>query len=84
MNHYETKIGWCSICNQGWLEIWKTLKTSKLTIVCSECEAQYNSPEDALRKVNPGLYSVDTDGLVTEPSIEEIIEADWQRFILKV
>ena len=81
--NYDTKIGWCSICNQGWLEIWKTAKSGKLTVVCSECEVQYDSPDDALRNVNSGLYSVDKDGIVTEPTIDELTQADWLRFILK-
>jgi len=82
MNHYKTKIGWCLICDQGWLEIWQTMKTDKLTIVCSECETQYDSPDDAFAKTNPRLYSVDIDGYVTKPSDDKMSEADWVRYII--
>jgi hypothetical protein len=82
-NGYKTKIGWCSVCNQGWLEIWKTGKTGKLTVVCSECDTQYDSPTDALQGQNASLYAVDIDGLVASPTAEELERQGWTRYILR-
>ena len=84
--NYATKIGWCAFCNQGWLEIWKTVKTNNLTVVCSECDSQYDSPEEALnentRNRNARLYSVEIDGITIDPTNEELAEVDWQRYII--
>jgi hypothetical protein len=81
---YKTKIGWCRFCNQGWLEIWKTGKTGKLNIVCSECETQYDSPREALRKINPRLCSVGIDGFGFLPTVEELAASGWDWYIIGV
>jgi hypothetical protein len=81
---YKTKIGWCAFCNQGWLEIWKTGKTNKLNIVCSECDTQYDLPGDALRERNPRLYSVEIDGFGVVPTDEELAAAGWDWYIIGI
>jgi hypothetical protein len=80
----KTKIGWCGFCDQGWLEIWKTGKTGKLNIVCSECETQYDSPRDALRETNPRLYSVEIDGFGIVPTAEELAVTGWDWYIIGI
>lgn len=78
MDTYEFKIGWCKICNQGWLEIVKDKADQKLFICCSECESEWDSPE----KTNDTKLSTQNKyGMVETPTINEIEAYGWMKYI---
>ena len=41
----QFKVGWCSICNQGWQVITQTSDRT-LTVCCEECMSARPMPED--------------------------------------
>ena len=45
-------IGICKVCNYGMLEINFDIMKNDCSIMCDECFAEWNNPEDALRNVN--------------------------------
>ncbi|PKM80589.1 MAG: hypothetical protein CVU89_12690, partial [Firmicutes bacterium HGW-Firmicutes-14] len=75
---YNYKVVWCPICNQGWVEIVKEKDTNELFILCSECETEWDTPNEI--SVKNGTRS--KYGRVIEPTHEEIINKGWQNFIL--
>ena len=78
--NYPNKVGWCRFCNQGWLEILKEIATGRLSIVCSECDAEYDTPEDMIS----GRYSSPyKGGRRADPDIEEIKAIGWDSYILR-
>ena len=68
-------IGMCKICRQGLLEIVKDEVTEKIFICCDECEAEWDSPLDALCMRNG---TRDKYGKIVYPSLEEIQEKKWE------
>ena len=78
MDEYEFKIGWCGICNQGWLEIVKDQQTQKLFICCSECESEWESPEDVIDRT---LSTQRKYGMIELPVYNEIKESGWEKYI---
>ena len=45
-------IGICGVCKQGLLEIVKDKTTKKIYICCEECEAEWDTPVNALCNKN--------------------------------
>ncbi len=72
------KIGWCPICNQGWIEIVKEKKTGALFLCCDECGGEWANPDDI---GNRGTR--DKFGQVTEPTISEIRAKGWEKYIIE-
>ena len=77
--NYPNKIAWCKFCDQGWLEIIKEIATGEFSIVCSECDTQYVSPEDAIHSRNGDLYK---GGRAIAPDIEEITAIGWDKYMI--
>ena len=78
MNEY--RIGICPFCDgQGQVIIVKEKKTKTLYVSCDECETQWNTPDD----FNSGncLPSINTFGLYEKPTIDEIKEKGWDKYI---
>lgn len=67
-------IGICGVCKQGLLEIVKDKTTKKIYICCEECEAEWDTPVNALCNKNGtrGKY-----GEIIYPSLEEIKAQNW-------
>ncbi len=80
MNTYEYKVAWCTICNQGWVEIVKDRTTKKLFVCCSECESEWDSPDNVKSK---DLATQDTFGQIDRPNYDEIVQRGWEKYILK-
>ncbi len=72
-------VGQCLICHQGMLEIVKEKKSGKIFVACDECEAEWETPEDALKNINGtrGKY-----GAVSEVTFKEIQDLHWDKYIL--
>ena len=73
------QISSCPICRQGMVEIVKECSTGILFLLCDECEAEWDSPEDI------GVYgkgSRQKYGRVTAPTECEISDRDWTEYIL--
>ena len=41
---YKNVVGWCPICNQGWIRIVVDDDSNQLFCCCSECENEWNDP----------------------------------------
>ena len=67
-------IGRCQICNQGLLEIVKDEELYKIYICCDECEAEWDTPLDALNHRNGTRRKY---GKVVYPSLDEVQEKKW-------
>ena len=80
MNDYKYKVAWCKICNQGWLEIVKEKATKKLFICCSECESEWESPED-LNNLEASTQS--KYGMIEIPDYDDIVSKGWEKYILE-
>jgi hypothetical protein len=74
----EYHIGQCLFCHQGMLEIVKEKTSGKIFVACDECEAEWENPEDALKKVNGtrGKY-----GAVSGITLNEIQALHWDKYI---
>jgi len=71
-------IGQCLVCHQGMLEIVKEKISGKVFVACDECEAEWENPENALKKVNGtrGKY-----GAVSEVDLTEIQALNWDKYL---
>lgn len=79
-NDYKYKIAVCPFCMQGWVEIVKEFDTNTLYLCCSECEIEWDSPEDVLNKTKGTRFKY---GKVTEPTYEEIMMKRWANYVIK-
>ena len=75
-------IGVCKACNYGMLEVQYNLKSKVCSIMCDECLAEWNTPNDALKKVN-GFRKSYTEVESRTATMEEIKEIGWEIFILR-
>lgn len=73
-------IGNCPICHQGRQIIAKENSTSKMYVVCEECESEWENPQDAIDK-KPALR--DTYGPSAFFSREEIAHHPWGTYLHK-
>ncbi|MGE7978349.1 hypothetical protein [Psychrobacillus sp. NPDC093200] len=80
MGFYENKVAWCPICSQGWLEIVKDTITDELFILCSECENEWDNPVEIT--ISTAREEV-SENIVSEPTLEEISQINWNKYILK-
>ncbi len=74
----ECFIGQCLVCHQGMLEIVKEKSTGIIFVACDECEAEWENPDDALKRVNGtrGKY-----GVILGVSLDEIQVKKWDKYI---
>ena len=80
MDKYINKIVWCPICNQGWVEILKDSETNELFCYCSECESEW---DDITNITKNSANSPEKHKQVCEPKESEIIEKNWDKYIIK-
>ena len=73
-------IGYCPICRQGLLEIVKEKTTDKLFIYCDECEAEWETPANAVNNVNGSRNKY---GEIVEATETEIATKKWQDYVIK-
>jgi len=77
-SNYDYKVAWCYVCDQGWVEIKKTIESDMLILQCSECFSQWENPL-AYKKKEFIEYEIS----VTEPEFEEIINVGWDKHIVE-
>lgn len=74
-------IGSCPICNEyGRLEIDRDTTSGQCIIICEECLAEWQNPEDALKNIN-GKRQVCKANVLRSATLEEIKEIGWEKFI---
>lgn len=78
-NEFQYKIGSCPLCKQGYLEVVKEQDTCKLFILCDECEAEWENPQDALQFKNGFRFKY---GKVIEPTFDEISNLGWNKYLV--
>ncbi|MBY0159713.1 hypothetical protein H0178_28670 [Cytobacillus firmus] len=76
--NYPYKVAWHGSC-QGYFEIWKELATNRFYLECDECSTQVDSPED-LNKHKASEYFYE---LSVYPTLEELEDIDWIKYIIK-
>lgn len=76
----DNKVKWCPICNQGWVEIVKDVKTGQLFCCCSECESEWDDASNIERK---SANSPEKYGKIYDPEEEEIVKKGWDKYILR-
>ena len=70
-------FGECPICRQGQLVAVKSVLSSKLLLMCDDCESQWSSPQDAESYEN----ALQSEERVVAASDEEVSEAGWDGFV---
>ena len=76
-------IGNCPICRDyGMLEILFNFKEKKCSIMCEECWAEWNSPEDVFKSVK-GFRKSYPEAEARTATIEEIRAAGWEKYIVE-
>ena len=83
---HPTKIAWCSVCDQGWIHIFKDKLGNypNLYMECDECYACWTSATDVLGKekvdADLALYNIETWSVV--PSVAEIRQYGWEKYLI--
>ena len=72
-------IGSCPICKQGMLEILKEKKTGRLFISCDECEADWETPREALSNQGATRFHYD---LADSTTPQEIETTGWLKYLI--
>ncbi|WKA57070.1 hypothetical protein QWY16_11195 [Planococcus shenhongbingii] len=78
---YDFKVDWCKICGQGWVTIVKDKVTNQFTVMCAECENEWDHPLHAQSNIK--TKEVSEEHLVVNPSKEEIQENGWDVYIIR-
>ncbi len=74
-------IGQCPICRgYGRLEVDKDISNNEYLIMCDECFAEWNSPQEALKNINGHRENI-KKGLVRSATWQEIMSMGWEIFI---
>jgi len=74
-------IGICKVCNYGMLEILYNFKIGKCSIMCDECLAEWNSPEEALDNIN-GFRKSYPKAEARRATLEEVANAKWEKYVI--
>ncbi|WP_123040556.1 hypothetical protein [Cohnella candidum] len=77
--YYPFKVAWHDGC-QGWFVIWKDIVNNKFYVECTECCSQLDSPEYILSDKD---FSIDSYGISLYPTLDEIKEIGWDKYIIK-
>ncbi|MBH0171444.1 hypothetical protein [Fictibacillus sp. 18YEL24] len=80
MNYLIKKVGWCLICDQGWVEIYKDKNIKKLFVCCDECESRWEHPNE-IGNVDITTSIFDSQIEISQPTMEEIIKEGWDKYI---
>ena len=73
-------IGNCPICC-GLLEIVISINDHKCSIMCDECFAEWNTPENAFNKLG-GFRTLTNEVRVKAASLDEIKRVNWEKYII--
>ena len=73
----DFKIGWCYICNGGWVSIMRTPDYHYFCI-CENCRAQWDTPEDFFEKGGRPVEDYPTQVRVTR---EELDRIGWSKYL---
>jgi len=76
---YNSKIGWCHVCNQGWVSIVKA-DNELCYCMCEECETEWNSPKEFLDK-QEGTHFVYPSAI--NLSDEDVENSNWKQYIIR-
>jgi hypothetical protein len=82
MDYYIHKVGWCLICNQGWVEINKDKNSKELFVCCEECEAMWEHPND-IREVDIAKLTFESEIELVQPTNDDILNKGWDKYILR-
>ena len=75
-------IGQCPTCGKyGRLEIDKDIADNKYLIICEECLAEWDSPQDAIKNIN-GRRDSCHERRIRNASFDEIKDIGWDKFIV--
>ena len=80
--HYLYKVGWCKVCDQGWLVIAKEIASAKFWIICDECSTLYITPREMIDGIPP-QQPHKVGGYCESPGIEEITTIGWDSYVFK-
>ena len=81
MQKYDNKVAWCSVCDQGWVQIRKDRKTKELFVVCDECESRWEHPNETIKKyIATSIF--DTDIEIEIPTEQEVRFKKWDKYII--
>ncbi|GGB27778.1 MULTISPECIES: hypothetical protein [Mucilaginibacter] len=69
INNSNYHVAWCPFCNQGWVDIIKDSLTSKLFLLCAECDTLWDDPID-VELGNPIVSKMEIN--MEEPILKEI------------
>ena len=82
MSSHKYYIGECPICDgYGMLEIIYNLKVKNCSIMCDECLAEWDNPENALKNIN-GCRESYKEVEARTATIKEITKAGWRKYVL--
>jgi len=73
-------IGGCPVCC-GMLEIIIGVNDQKCSIMCDECSAEWDSPENALNRIG-GSRSSSNGVKVRTATFDEIKKANWGKYVI--
>lgn len=73
-------IGVCKVCQYGMLEIIFNFQKQKCSIMCDECLAEWETPDNALQNVKGFRKSYEKFEARTA-TLEEVQQAGWENFI---
>jgi hypothetical protein len=73
-------IGSCHICC-GMLEVVVNINDYKCSIMCDECSAEWENPENALNKFK-GFRTLTSEVEVRTATLDEIQKAKWEKYII--
>lgn len=75
-------IGKCPICNKyEMLETVMNESSNSLYIMCDECSAEWDNPEDALKDIR-GHRETYPDSKVRSATVDEVTKESWNKYII--
>lgn len=76
-------VGKCPICKgYGMLEVIVDTINKKFSVMCEECSAEWQNPDDALKNIN-GVREAFTGNKVRNATLEEIKTIGWEKYIVE-
>ena len=74
----ECNVGWCPLCDQGWITVVKSILTSNLYLCCRECDTEWKNP---YKLEAEHCLPFNTYGRYEFPTKDEIINYGWSEFL---
>lgn len=86
-NHNEFRefiVGWCPVCDQGWIEIVLHVNEDRLKCECQECMWEWQHPLDIKEGSKKAALSDywETNDEVSDPTYEDIVRHQWEKFLV--